>query len=310
MSAPAVQPVTSGPSGHVQIMDHGQFAAHFQDSVDGGHIAVVRDADQTHGAPVDATLTTAELCTYIVDHGRIRRVYQRTALKLRQQVWAYCARFVERGQGDGWKKRVTALAATVSNGKPLPEGSDELAIRVVCLPILAAVDLVEASQKHEEKEMVAAVKDLPIAAWVADVRGLGHLGLANILAETGDLSGYSTEAKVWKRLGLAVLDGRRQGAPGPGATDEDWIEHGYRAERRSVMWNIGANFVKCGGHYRELYDRYKAEYLARPWCGECRAKTDKGPRDHCTPGHAHNRAARKMTKTFIRDLHRAWRRLA
>jgi hypothetical protein len=145
---------------------------------------------------------------------------------------------------------------------------------------------------------------------------LAELGLAVVVGETttdaGDLGSYANAGKVWKRLGLAVFDGRRQGNPGDGATKDDWIRHGYVKHRRAEIWAFfsdtmfkhqwrgektddDGNVIAPAhpiGPYGEVYAERKAWNLAR----------------EMTPGHADNEARRYMTKRVIRELWQAWRK--
>jgi len=156
-----------------------------------------------------------------------------------------------------------------------------------------------------EKQLERHAKALPIASWAADLRGLGMGSLAAIVGEAGDLANYSTHSKLWKRLGLAVIDGQRQRC----VTGDAAHRHGYSPVRRSIIWNIGqcvlkaqsqrldketGEILKPAGHYREVYDKRKAYELARD----------------IPKGHAHNRATRYMEKLVIRDLWKAWRALS
>lgn len=156
-----------------------------------------------------------------------------------------------------------------------------------------------------EKQLERHAKALPIASCVANLRGLGMGSLAAIVGEAGDLANYSTHSKLWKRLGLAVIDGQRQRC----VTGDAAHRHGYSPVRRSIIWNIGqcvlkaqsqridketGEVLKQAGHYREVYDRRKAYELARD----------------IPKGHAHNRATRYMEKLVIRDLWKAWRAIA
>jgi hypothetical protein len=162
-----------------------------------------------------------------------------------------------------------------------------------------------------EAEMKTLARELPVWPWVQQVKGFAELGLAVVVGEAGDLGGYANPAKVWKRLGLAVFEGRRQGNPGEGATADDWITHGYNRRRRAEIWAFfsdtmfkhqwrgertdeAGNVVEPAhpiGPYGVVYARRKEWNLARDW----------------TPGHADNDARRIMTKEMIKDLWRAWR---
>jgi hypothetical protein len=177
--------------------------------------------------------------------------------------------------------------------------------------MIMARKILGVERKKEEKKLTKLAKQLPVWEWVETVRGVGPLSLANIIGEARDLSNYANPAKLWKRMGLALIGDKRQGSPGKSATAEDWIEHGYCAARRSVMWTVGDCIVKSckeGSEYRDIYNAKKEDYLNRPWCGGCHIKEDKGEdREHCTDGHAHNRAQRYTEKRFLRDLWRVWR---
>lgn len=153
-------------------------------------------------------------------------------------------------------------------------------------------------EKNAGKAMAELAEHLPVwASFGKPILGFGEQSLAVIVAECGDLSLYANPGKVWKRMGLAVISGKRQGAAGKGATAETWIEHGYSPTRRSRMWNIGKALIKrnSDGTYRTLYLERKAYELARD--------------PAMSKMHAHRRAQRYMEKRLLRDLWRAWRRV-
>jgi hypothetical protein len=177
-----------------------------------------------------------------------------------------------------------------------------------------------------ESDMKKLARQLPVWKWVKGVRGVGELGLGVIVAEAGDLTidgnfagSYSTPAKVWKRLGLAVFAGRRQGNPGKSASTEDWIMHGFSPQRRAEIWAFlsdkmflaqwrgardedGKNPAETDklvavpahpiGPYGEVYGERKEWNLARGWA----------------PAHADADARRIMSKRFLRDLWSQWNR--
>jgi hypothetical protein len=160
----------------------------------------------------------------------------------------------------------------------------------------------EKQRAATEKALERLAKTMPVAAWVASVKGLGLGSLAAIIGEAGDLSNYATHSKLWKRLGLAVIDGERQRrVPGDAA-----LAHGYSPTRRAIVWNIGQCVIKAqsakvdketgevlrtAGKYRLVYDVRKQFELERG----------------IPKAHAHNRATRYMEKLVVRDLWRAWR---
>lgn len=208
-----------------------------------------------------------------------RQMWHRAEKSLTLQAKSMCRRLLA---GD--KKEAEVLYKSALNGK-----DHELAetAYLAMLPLLDARDGIEKSRKTVEKRLLALAKGLPIVGWVEQQRGVGLLSLAGIIGEAGDLSTYSNPAKLWKRMGLAVIGGERQrkkeGAAG--------IEHGYNPSRRSLVWTIGDCIIKAGGPLKELYNERKAYEMPR-------VKTKM---------HAHNRAKRYIEKRLLRDMWRAWR---
>jgi hypothetical protein len=177
-------------------------------------------------------------------------------------------------------------------------------VELATLPLADARATIDANIKPHEKRIRELARELPIWDIFQDVRGFGELAFGQIIAEAGDLSKYANPAKLWKRMGCAVIDGERQQKKLGAAA----LEHGYSPRRRSLVWNVGECLVKLnqGGPYRTLYDERKKYEAARPWCGKCKNKDQKGEREHCTKGHVHNRAKRYMEKRLLRDLWEMW----
>ena len=160
-------------------------------------------------------------------------------------------------------------------------------------PLMDAMAILEVPQKEKEKRLEKLAKQLPVwDAFGADVNGFGPLSLAQIIGETGDLSKYSNPAKVWKRMGLAVINGERQRKVANNA--ELAIEHGYCPTRRSLMYVISDTMIKKQSPYREVYLARK-EYEAEKNPDECKA-------------FCHNRAMRYRVKRLLKDLWAAWRK--
>ena len=214
------------------------------------------------------------------------------------------------------RDRAAALVAAVERahkGKSVacddPMLTDLRPVIVASLTARAPFDAVEAEAARSMKRLA---RQLPVAEWAAGVRGLGEMGLAQIVGEAGDLSGYAKPAKLWKRMGLAVLNGRRQGAPGDGAGKADWIAHGYNAARRSVMWNIGGCLLKTNGAYADLIRDRKAVERAKAEAAGLTVKPagqiKASEKALCmSVGHVANRAQRYAEKRLLLDLWRAWR---
>lgn len=237
------------------------------------HVSAVRS---DHAIAVDPA-TIAEL----LEQWRRRQAWHRAEKSLTLQAKALCRRLVAGDKAEAEK----VFAAAYGKGE---HEMAEVAFAAT-VPLIDARKSIETHRKMVEKRLVKLAKSLPVAPYVESVRGVGLLSLAAIVGEAGDLSNYSNPAKLWKRLGLAVMpDGSRQRR----VSGEAAVEHGYSPARRAVVWNIGACIVKAGGPLKAVYDArklYEADRVA-------------------TKGHAHNRAQRYVEKRFIRDLWAAWRR--
>ncbi len=172
-----------------------------------------------------------------------------------------------------------------------------------------------------ERKLRKLAKSLPIYTFVEQTPGFGDIGLAQIVGKCGDLSGYSNPAKVWKRMGLGLVDGKRQQRI---KNDKALaIRHGYSPRRRSTMFVIGDSLLKCQGPYREVYLQRKerevekavAAGLAVVPQAEIDKKVKKGAKKEdlasqfMSQGHIHARAQRYMEKRLLRDLWAAWKKL-
>lgn len=218
----------------------------------------------------------------IVALARRRSQWKKAAQKLTLQELAIC-----RSLCGGDKVAATKMRAAVL------KGDGDVQAEFAIAPLVAARLLIEREVAPVERTLKKLARSLPAYDHVKMVRGFGELRFALIVGETGDLSNYSNPAKVWKRLGLAVMDdGRQRRVAGEAA-----LLHGYNPARRAVVWNLAGEIIKAQGEgrqaeERQFYDIEKAKQLA------------KG----LTPIHAHNRALRHMTKRIVRDLWVAWRR--
>lgn len=206
--------------------------------------------------------------------------------------------------------------------------------------ILAALAGDEHAEKNEriaEKYLIRLAETLPVwDAWAKAVHGFGPLGLAVIVGEAGDLSAYRKKGHLWKRMGVAVIGAGigvadvRQGNPGPHATKDAWIAHGYSPVRRSRLFTVGEALIKAsGGPYRAIYiARLRYEHAraiheclipasssaqtVESWAARGLPKLEKvtkiDPEKHRSAGHMANRAQRYMEKRLLKDLWQAWRR--
>lgn len=239
---------------------------------------------------------TNPLVAEIVQMHRMRRRWlkARNALILQGKAFgrAFC---------NGDKDAGTAAFDRVMKGKTLP-GDDDLIDALA--PFIAAIEYFDRSITPIEKHLEKLAKKLPIADWVNSVPGLGFGSVAAIVGEAGDLSAYPSVAGVWKRLGLAVIDG--DGRQRKVADADRALAHGYNPERRSIVWIMADSMSKTqrtwldketgavrkpAGQYGEILETEKAKAL------------EKG----LSKSHAENRGKRHMSKAVLRDMTLAWR---
>lgn len=196
-----------------------------------------------------------------------------------------------------------------------------------------------------EKAMCELVVHLPVYEFAKTVKGFGDLGLAVIIAEAGNnlvrnATGFPTVAKLWKRLGLAVIGGERQQRK----TDKELaLLHGYSPKRRAQSWVFAESMMRHqltseGAAYRqdiaahpkameyvkeraivlakleveelrELGAQFDIVSIARPsgpygaiYAKRRQATADRG----WSPAHQNADAKRVMFKALVRDLWRVW----
>jgi len=190
-------------------------------------------------------------------------------------------------------------------------------------PYLTAMGPLEARAESYAKELAQIVKLLPVYPWVKSVKGFGDVSFATIVGEAGDIGTYRSHSALWKRMGVAVIGGARQGNPGSGASAEDWVTHGYRAPRRSVMWNARGGLILGMGKWRpkfgeDVWANPNLTYYQKVFADRARLECEKlgkpvtesaKCRDSYS-AHAVNRALRYVEKRLLKQLRQEWRKAA
>jgi hypothetical protein len=252
------------------------------------------------------------------DHHRQRRF----AMKIQQKVDRALESYVrinftpwspeqEAKDRETQNKRVKALI------KSAREGEAEAALISIVSMTDEGRKPSDSLRSENEKAMEKLALKLPVYPWIEGVRGAGALGLATIIAETGNLSNYPNPAKVWKRLGFAPYDGlagsswKRATWRPRALTKEEWIENPFNGERYALMhqiavWLVNSQWVgkaktedglgKPNGPYGEVYAKR-------------RARTAETHPDW-TDMHARMDALRITMKVFLLDLWKEWKRTA
>lgn len=260
-----------------------------------------------------------EVVAEMREQHRMRQDFQRAEQRLTLQAKAICRRLCE---GD--KAEAEHLFTAVTKPDKIVHPSAGVATGAIA-PLLDSRATLTVAKREREKAMEKLVKSLPVWPWAESVKGFGALGLAQIVGEAGDLADYRDKGKLYKRLGLAVIQGGRQRR----VTDAELAaEHGYNPTRRSIVYVIGDSLIKVQGDYRRIYlERMAREVEKADEEGLIVATTTKQTAEswvkrglpepkrvksldasrHRGAGHIHNRAKRYMEKALIRDLWSAWR---
>ena len=246
-----------------------------------------------------AAIVADPLVDSIVEVYRHRTWQLRAEMKLTLQAKAVC-----RSLCAGDKDEADKLYAAVTTDKPHPLAD---IARGATMYMLQARNVLTAPREAYEKRLEALAKQLPVADWCKETKGLGFMTLAKIVGEAKDAPGtYRSPACLWARFGMGVLgDGTRQRKiAGDGA-----LELPYSPTRRSLMYLAGDGLLKAQvravkdekgkptgervaiGPYGQLYIDRRAYEEAR----------------ECKPIVAHMRAKRYIEKRLLRELWRAWR---
>lgn len=215
----------------------------------------------------------------LIELWRQRQDLRRAEGRLDLQCQAICRRVV-----GGDKEAAGKLWAAINTGK-----SDNGPLLLVLSPYTTAIASLDESASNLEKQLIKLVRPMSLwKGWAASVRGMAELSFAGMIGEAARMPGdYKSVAAVWKRFGLAVIDGGRQRLI---AGAEASALHGYSPQRRAYAYTLSTNLMRSqreGDCYRALYDKRKAYELA----------------NELPKGHAHNRALRVMVKALLRD---AW----
>lgn len=219
----------------------------------------------------------------LVDLWRQRVDLRRAEGRLNLQALAVCRR-----ASAGDKEAAQKLWGLIQKGRGPAD------VSTIVEPYRSAMAVLDGSASGLEKQLAKMVRTLPLwTSWAVNVRGVGELSLAGVIGEaSGNPGDYKSVSAIWKRFGLAVIEGGRQRRV---ANAEDALLHGYAPQRRAFAYVLSTNLMKCQkatDPYRIVYDTRKAYELGRD----------------IPKAHAHNRALRVMVKALFKDLYLADRR--
>lgn len=188
------------------------------------------------------------------------------------------------------------------------------------------LDVFTALEKQIDKDIAAAVKNEPIYGELSNIRGIGPMLAAKLIAMI-DIDRDDTVSALWRYSGYGMSfywqaddkivapksgwkwtgpkDNRQKifhsPQPEPGWTLVEVRDRPiegyllpYNKRLKSTLFVIAGSFLKSGSPYRQFYDSAKAHY---------EATTD------WTKKHIHQAAMRRMVKLFLSHLWQRWREL-
>jgi len=230
--------------------------------------------------PAEPAAVVAEIVMHYRRYEDLRRAYQRIELQAIATCRAICG-------GDK------------TAGMKLYKAADNADAELWLTPYRMAMAPLTDAIKAQEKMLAALARELPVYEWAQAVAGLSDRFLAMIVGAAGrPITDYRNPSCLWKRMGMAVIDGERQRR----VTGDAALVHGYNAGRRALMWNIEESILK-----QQLRKDEEATRIANGYYGQ--VYIDRRAHEVANKGekYSHHRAKRYVGKRLLRELWRAWR---
>ncbi len=138
-----------------------------------------------------------------------------------------------------------------------------------------------------DKDIEALIGDWPIVQAMIQIRGVGKLLAAKVIAMI-DIDRADTVSALWRYAGYGVVDGERE-RPVKGEKLH------YNIRLKTTCYLIGTSFLRLKSPYADVYYAAKEYYQAN--------------RADWTKLHIHRAAMRKMIKVWLSHLWQVWREM-
>jgi len=159
---------------------------------------------------------------------------------------------------DRANKLAGTLAKKIKDGG-IPDGAEGI-IETSRVLIANTIEL-DKQRDRVDRDIGRIVERMPIASWVDGIKGLSHEQVGKILADLAakkldhsyaTLSDYSGPAKVWKRLGIGMVDGeaQRRIKNSPGLA----LLHKFSPQRRARLYVIEDTVIRASIRGPKLID--------------------------------------------------------
>ncbi len=201
----------------------------------------------------------------------------------------------------------------------------DLALLTTTIGFSEAIEVIDRNLKEVEKDISVKAASHPMYQFVLDHKGIGPKSFAAIVGECGSLLNYDNPAKVFKRMGLAVMDGTR--IQKRGKTKQEFIDWGYSKRRRTWMYLLTEAIEKQtagnGSVYKDLYVERKAYEKAKNEAGDYKEQAAEAISEKnigkttvtykayaagkLPDAHINMRVKRFVAKRILRDMWNYWR---
>jgi hypothetical protein len=198
----------------------------------------------------------------LVDQNRIRRFSIKVQQKLDRSIESLLTQFLgykhtndEEGRKEVFRHaRKIRLAVERTGSLPsefiISPGMEMQLLQVIITNANSRVAY-DKYREDAEAKMAILAAELPEHEWQKGINGFGDRGLAILAAEAAGekylrFGEYKTVGGLWKRMGLAVIDGERQRKVGGiRASPEERKKLAYVPERRAACWVLSESLLKA-----------------------------------------------------------------
>lgn len=156
------------------------------------------------------------------------------------------------------------------------------------------------AEKELEKEITEIVEKHPLwDAWFKDIKGIGPIMAAGLIAWRDDISKSDTISAFWKYHGLAPSQTKRKKGE----------KLDYNPKAKTHVWKVAMQLLKAKGHYAEIYYQAKSKYEAREDIKQQHESNEAKGGMKSYKLHIHYMALRKMVKRLLSDTWIVWRKI-
>lgn len=157
--------------------------------------------------------------------------------------------------------------------------------------------------KEAEKELEKEIKEVVVKhglwdAWFKDVKGIGPVMAAGIIAWRDDISKSDNVSTFWKYHGFSPGQGRQKGS-----------KLDYNPKAKTHAYKCGIQLLKAKGKYADLYYAAKSKYESREDIKQLHESGDARGGMKSYKLHIHYMALRSMIKRFLSDTWIVWRQV-